>query len=216
MAIAFLFDLDGVLIHSMPTHTEAWRVYLRRYEMEAGDIESRMNGLRNDQIVEAYFGNQLPPEEVSHHGAAKEALFREMMTPGLAAHIVPGISSFLSRHLPVPKAIGTNAEPANVDFVLDTADLRSFFRVIVDGMQVVNPKPDPEIYLTAADRLGIEPSRCVVFEDSPSGVAAARAAGTRVVGITTTAGRLEGVELHVRDFHDPDLETWIKRALPDC
>ncbi len=195
-------------------HTEAWRIYLSRYGIDPGDIEARMHGRRNDQIVEAYFGSQLAPAEVFRHGAAKEALFREMMTPKFDAHLVPGIAAFLSRHHSVPKALGTNAEPANVDFVLDTAQLRPFFQTIVDGMQVEFPKPHPEIYLTAAARLGVEPARCVVFEDSPSGVAAARAAGIRVVGVTTTADRLDGVALHIRDFHDPELDVWIRRAQP--
>ena len=210
MSPAFLFDLDGVIIHSMPLHTEAWEVYLKRYGIDPGDINSRMHGRRNDQIVESYFG-ALPPAEIFHHGAAKEALFREMMAPQFDRQLVPGIASFLSRYDTIPKALGTNAEPANVDFVLDTAGLRPFFRVIVDGMQVERPKPHPEIYLIGAQRLGVEPSRCVVFEDSPSGIAAARAAGMRVVGITTTADQLEGVELHVRDFYDPQLEPWINR-----
>jgi len=199
----------------MPMHTAAWRTYLQRYGIEPGDLEARMHGRRNDQIVEAYFGGKLPPEEVFHHGAAKEALFREMMKPEFDDHIVPGVAAFLNRHFTVQKALGTNAEPANVDFVLDNADLRSFFQVIVDGMQVDRPKPHPEIYLKAAERLGIEPSRCVVFEDSPSGVAAARAAGAKVVGVTTTADRLDGVELHVKDFRDPELDSWIRRAALD-
>ncbi len=207
---AFLFDLDGVIIHSMPMHTAAWEEYLRRYGIEPSSLEDRMHGKRNDQIVRAYFGDRLPADEVFHHGAAKEALFREMMTPVFDAHLVPGIASFLSRNDSIPKALGTNAEPANVDFVLDKAALRPFFRVIVDGMQVEHPKPHPEIYLTAAQRLGFEPSRCIVFEDSPSGVAAARAAGMRVVGITTTADHLAGVDLHVRDFHDSQLDAWLK------
>jgi len=216
MSLAFLFDLDGVIIHSMPMHTEAWQVYLKRYGIDPGDIESRMHGRRNDQIVASYFGADLPRDDAFHHGAAKEALFREMMSPQFDRHIVPGIGAFLSRYDTVPKGLGTNAEPANVDFVLDTAGLRPFFRVIVDGMQVHHPKPHPEIYLTGAQRLGVEPSRCVVFEDSPSGVAAARAAGMRVVGITTTADHLEGVDLHVRDFFDSQLDPWIKRLSTGC
>lgn len=212
MNFAFLFDLDGVIIHSMPMHTEAWRIYLERYGIEPGDIEARMHGRRNDQIVAAYFGGSLTPEEITYHGAAKEALFREMMSPEFDAHVVPGIAQFLDRHQPVPKALGTNAEPANVEFVLEGADLRSCFRVIVDGMQVAHPKPHPEVYLTAAERLGVEPSRCVVFEDSPSGVAAALAAGATVIGVTTTADHLEGAALHIRDFHDPELDQWLRRA----
>ncbi|MEO8028728.1 MAG: HAD-IA family hydrolase [Bryobacteraceae bacterium] len=215
MRSAFLFDLDGVVIHSMPMHTEAWRIYLKRYGLDPGDLEARMHGRRNDQIVAEYFGKKLSPEEAFHHGAAKEALFREMMAPQFEEHLVPGLLPFLECFASIPKAIGTNAEPANVSFVLDRAGIRPRFRVIVDGMQVGKPKPDPEIYLTAAERLGVEPSGCIVFEDSPAGVAAGRAAGMRVVGITTTADHLEGVEIHARDFFDSELASWLRRAIPD-
>jgi beta-phosphoglucomutase-like phosphatase (HAD superfamily) len=93
--------------------------------------------------------------------------------------------------------------------VLDSSGLRGYFRVILDGHQVINPKPHPEIYLRAAAELGIEPRRCLVFEDSHSGVEAARAAGMKVIGISTTHGYLPGTELNVDNFMSGDLYRWL-------
>ena len=136
-----------------------------------------------------------------------------MIRPHVNESLVPGIREFLARHRDLPLGIATNAELPNVDFVLDETGLRPFFRVIVDGHQVSNPKPHPEIYLRVADELGVNPAECVVFEDSHTGVQAGLAAGMRVVGISTTHDDLAGVALAVRDFTDPALEAWLDSVL---
>jgi HAD superfamily hydrolase (TIGR01509 family) len=206
----FIFDLDGVVIDSMPVHTEAWRVYLDRLGIDCGDIEARMHGRRNDDIVVEFIGADLTPEEVFAHGAAKERLYRDLMRPSLIARLVPGVVEFLEARNGSPIGLASNAEPANIDLVLDGAGLRQWFRVIVDGHQVDRPKPFPDIYLRAANLLGTAPSECIVFEDSPAGVAAAREAGARVVGVETHPADLRGVDLSIRDFRDPALKEWLK------
>ena len=105
-------------------------------------------------------------------------------------------------------ALATNAEPANVDFVLNGAAIRSFFSVIVDGTQVAHAKPAPDVYLRAAELLGVGPANCIVFEDSRVGVAAARAAGMRVVGVLTHEP-LDRVDYSLRDFRDSGLDAWL-------
>jgi beta-phosphoglucomutase-like phosphatase (HAD superfamily) len=106
-------------------------------------------------------------------------------------------------------AVGSNAEPANLEFVLREAGLSHYFQAVVDGHQVRHGKPHPEVYLVAAERLGIAPANAVVFEDSATGVEAGLAAGMRVVGIGTTHDELPGVSLHIEDFNDPALEVWL-------
>lgn len=206
--LAFLFDVDGVIVDSMPLHTEAWRVYMERLGRPVTGIEARMHGEHNDDLVVDFFGQGLSREEIEHHGKAKESLYREMMAEQLNERLVPGVSAFLARHGERAMAVGSNAEPANVDFVLDGADLRKHFKAVVDGMQVERPKPHPDIYLRAADLIKVKPSHCVVFEDSPPGVEAARAAGARVVGVETHKP-LEHVDYRVRDFLDPGLDAWL-------
>jgi HAD superfamily hydrolase (TIGR01509 family) len=154
-------------------------------------------------------------DEVAAHGAAKEALYREMLGPRLAEALVPGVREFLRRHAGLPVGLATNAEPANVNFILDRGGLREYFRVIVDGHQVRRAKPDPEIYLRTAELLSVAPRNCIVFEDSFSGIAAALAAGTRIVGLRTTHGDLPGAHLAIDDFRAPQLETWLRAQVPD-
>jgi len=110
--------------------------------------------------------------------------------------------------------LATNAEPANVDFILDRGGLRTYFQVAVDGHQVQHPKPHPEIYLRAAEFLRVAPRNCIVFEDSFSGVEAARAAGARIVGLRTTHQDLPGTDLAIDDFRGVELEAWLRTQVP--
>ncbi|HEY3838429.1 MAG TPA: HAD family phosphatase [Bryobacteraceae bacterium] len=207
---ALIFDMDGVIIDSNPVHREAWEKYNRRFGIETTEeMQERMYGKRNDQIVRDYMGAHLTDSDVFEHGAAKERLFRELMGPRLAEHIVPGAREFLARHQSLPMAVASNAEQENVSFVLQTAGLARFFRAVVDGHQVSNPKPAPDVFLKAAELLGAKPRDCVVFEDSYSGVQAGLAAGMRVIGLRTTHDDLPGTTLAVDNFLAPELEAWM-------
>ena len=203
--------MDGVIIHSTPMHNRAWEIYLERHGLDPERVQHRMFGLRNDEIVRDFFGEGLPEETVLRHGSNKEELYRELMGPVLEEHIVPGVREFLSRHGEVPAAVGSNAEPENIEFVLERSGLRKRFQHVVDGFQVEKPKPDPQVYLKAAELLGVAPEECVVFEDSIAGLRAARASGARVVGLRTTLKELpDGVDLKIDSFQAPELERWLK------
>jgi beta-phosphoglucomutase family hydrolase len=208
--LALILDMDGVIIHSNPLHRKAWEQYSRRFGIETDEaMHQRMYGRRNDDIVRDFFGPQLAPDEVREHGAAKERLYRDLMGPAVQESLVPGVVEFLARHRGMPIAMATSAEPENVDFLLNAAGLRPYFRAIVDGNQVRDPKPHPEIYLKAAELLRAEPHECVAFEDSFAGIQSARSAGMTVVGVRTTHDELPGVDLQIRDFNSPELEPWL-------
>jgi len=214
--MAMALDMDGVIVDSNPLHTQVWTEYTRRFGIEAGHtLAERMYGRRNDEIVRDFFGPGLSVDEIAAHGAAKEALYREMLGPRLAETLVPGVREFLGRHAGLPVGLATNAEPANVNFILDRGGLREYFRVIVDGHQVRHAKPHPEIYLRTAELLSVAPRNCIVFEDSFSGIAAAQAAGTRIVGLRTTHRELPGAYLAIDDFRAPQLEAWVRAQVPD-
>ncbi len=209
--------MDGVIVHSTPVHTEAWQRYLhqRGIEVAREKIEAEMLGRHNDEIVRIFFGPEVTPEERFRHGAEKEKLYRELMRPRLAEHLVAGVREFIARNASLPLALASNAEPANVEFILEESGLRPYFRVVLDGHQVGKPKPDPEIYLLAARLLHVEPPDCIVFEDSETGVRAARSAGVAaVVGLTTTTDRLPGCDLVIQDFQDPKLADWLAAFQP--
>jgi len=214
--LALIFDMDGVVLHSTDLHMKAWVAYLERNGIKDTSVIYRMLGKRNDQIVHDIFGSGLSDAEVVEHGAAKERLYRELMTPVLEESYVAGVREFLrAAHAKgIPLALATNAEPLNVDFVLDHAGLRPLFSAIVDGSQVTHAKPHPEVFLTAAARLGIGPRNCVIFEDSPGGIQAALSAGGRVVGLLTTEKAYPQAALTMTDFTDGALLPWLAEQRP--
>jgi beta-phosphoglucomutase len=207
---AFLFDMDGVIVDSNPHHRLAWEEFNRRYGLETTEaMHQRMYGRRNDQIVRDFFGGGLSDDEVATRGFAKEALYRQMIADRVEEMLVPGLREFLDKYKKVPKAVCSNAEPDNVNFLLDRSGLRPYFQVVLNGHQVSNPKPNPEIYLRAAELLEVSPADCIVFEDSHSGVEAGRAAGMLVMGLSTTHGYLPGTDLTIDNFNSTELEAWL-------
>jgi beta-phosphoglucomutase family hydrolase len=209
--LALIFDMDGVIVDSNPLHRAAWAAFNRRYGLETtGAMLERMYGRRNDWIVRDFFGEDLSEGEVAARGAAKEEIYREMLASRIEDALVPGLRPFLELYRGAPTALATNAEPENVDFVLDRAGLRPYFRVVVDGHQVTHPKPHPEIYLRAATLLEAAPSNCIVLEDSHAGIAAARSAGMRVIGIGTTEVNLPGVDVMADNFCNGILTSWLR------
>ncbi len=207
--LALIFDLDGVIVDSMPAHEVAWRRYLGFLGVDGGDLPGRMQGRRNDEIVRDFLGVEMDHETVLAHGAAKERMFREILGERVREYLVAGIAQWLERLEGAPIALASNAERANIDFTLDGAGLRRYFDVIVDGSQVARPKPSPDVYLRAAELLKIAPRNCIVFEDSAVGVAAAVAAGTRVVGVRTHSNPLEGIVFSIANFLDSELDGWL-------
>ena len=212
--IALIFDLDGVIVDSNPWHRQAWAAFNRRYGLETTEeMQLRMYGKRNDQIVRDYFGEGITPEEVDARGRAKERLYREMIAGRTEEMLVPGLRAFLERYRDLAMGVGSNAEPENVALVLDETGLRRYFRAVVDGHQVRHPKPHPEVYLRVAELLETDPAECVVFEDSHSGAAAAVAAGMRVVGISTTDDNLSGTSITIDNFRSGDLDLWLQAQI---
>jgi beta-phosphoglucomutase len=213
--LALLFDVDGVLVDSNPVHVASWAAYLARFGIPFDEeTRQRMYGQHNYSLVRSLFGSHLTHDEILAHGTAKEALYREMMAGQLERCVLPGLRDFLAALPPLPLAVASNAERANVDFVLRRAGLEPYVPIALDGSQVERPKPCPDIYLLAAARLAVAPVDCIVFEDSHSGVESARAAGMRVVGIASTHTDLPGVELMIRDFTSPALPAWLAAQRP--
>jgi beta-phosphoglucomutase len=208
--LALIFDMDGVVIDSNRIHREVWVEFNRRHGVQTTpEMLEWMYGKRNDQIVREFFGDALAPEECTRRGADKERLYRETIIGRVEDILVPGVKDFLRLYQSYPVALATNAEAANVEFVLAEAGLRPCFRAVVHGGEVQHPKPHPEVYLRAAALLGIEPQNCIVFEDSMTGVEAAGAAGMRVIGICTTHGYLPGTSITVHNFKSRSLHSWV-------
>lgn len=184
----FIFDMDGVLIDSMPVHVQAWLQILAERGVRptpAGFLRAT-GGKTNAQILREVCGPDFGAPEIAACAERKESLYRSLCRTRLAP--VPGTIPFLdhARRLGIRMAVATSAEQANRDFVLGGLGLREYFGAVVGGEEVRRGKPDPEAFLTAAQRLGVPPARCLVFEDALAGIQAASAAGMRAVALATT------------------------------
>ena len=202
MKHAFIFDMDGVLVDSNPTHKIALKQFCKKhgYDLSETDLREKIYGRTNRDWLLNLFGN-LNEETIRAYAEEKEALFRE-----LYVDIKPldGLHSFLKKldANGIPLAIATSAPRANVDFTISKTGITHFFPIILDDSFVTKGKPDPQIYLKSAAALGMPSGQCVVFEDSLSGVMAAKRAGCKVVGVTTTHTREELTEtdLNIDNF----------------
>ncbi len=204
--------MDGVIVDSMPFHNRAWDLYLAGKGVDPNALNSRMHGKHNDELIREFFGDHLSTGELRVMGEEKEAVYRELVQPVLEQALVPGIRAFLEAHRARPKAVASNAEPRNVRFILEQANLSNYFLAALDGYQVEFGKPHPEIYCKAAAALGVPPASCLVFEDSQTGIDAALAAGMTVVAVNTHRVRLTGWALEIENFLDPQLKTWLSSA----
>ncbi|CAN5532873.1 HAD family hydrolase [soil metagenome] len=208
LSAAVIFDMDGVIIDSNPHHKISLRQFCERYGYRLSDEEliNKIYGRTNKEWIATLFERQLTAAQLRDYGEEKEKLFRDIYKEDIKA--LPGLENFLKKldENKIPKAIGTSAPRSNVDFVLDELALRKYFNVVLDESNVEHGKPNPEIYLKVAARLQFKPELCIVFEDSLSGVAAARAAGCKVVGVTTTHTReeLAHTDFVINDFTDLD------------
>lgn len=184
---AFVFDMDGVLFDNSDFHVQAWTEYARLYgrELSVDDIKRRL-GFNNREYMRFVLDREPTAEEIAKATVEKEALYRTLSRGHLA--VPPGLLALLGAAARggIACGIATSAPKENVDFVLDGLKIRHFFKEVVDAGQVKHGKPDPEIYQVSAQRLGVPPAQCIVFEDAIAGIQSGNAAGMRVIAITTS------------------------------
>jgi beta-phosphoglucomutase len=185
---AFIFDMDGTIVDNMAFHTNSWIAFFARrgktYDPDAFFRETA--GAQAREIMRERLGADLPDDEIAVLAQEKEVLYRELYGPHLSA--IQGFEDFVTRARAagVKLAVATSAPPANIVFTLDGLDLRRHFDAVVGAADVARGKPHPDVFLKAAEKLGVAPADCIVFEDAPMGVEAARRAGMKTVVITTT------------------------------
>jgi beta-phosphoglucomutase len=185
---AFIFDMDGTIVDNMAFHTDSWIAFFARrgktYDPDAFFRETA--GAQAREIMRERLGADLPDDEIAVLAQEKEVLYRELYGPHLSA--IQGFEDFVTRARAdgVKLAVATSAPPANIVFTLDGLNLRRHFDAVVGAADVARGKPHPDVFLKAAEKLGVAPADCIVFEDAPMGVEAARRAGMKTVVITTT------------------------------
>lgn len=203
-ASAVIFDLDGTLVDNNAFHLQSWKQYIKNLGKEISEEEynANINGRTNKDAAEYLFGKKMTKDEAMVYALEKEAVYREMYAP----HIKPvdGLIEMLEglKKLNVPMAIATSGIQVNIDFMFDHIPIREYFSVVVNSAHINKGKPDPEIYLKAAELLEVAPESCLVFEDAVVGINSAKAAGMRVVAISTThpEEELRGADLIVKDY----------------
>lgn len=184
---AAIFDMDGVLIDSGAHHRHAWRALLAELGAEPAHPEHwRLTiGRPSEEAIPLLLGRRMSGAEARRLARRKRDLYQERAQTGMEP--VPGVPEFLHalERQHVPRAVGTSASRWDAERLLDDLGLLRFFDVVVTADDVMLGKPDPEVWAQAARRLRVTPSHCVVFEDAPVGIQAARAAGMRAIGVTT-------------------------------
>jgi beta-phosphoglucomutase len=190
---AVIWDLDGTLIDSSHYHWEAWQAVMEAenfkltYEQYVADF-----GKRNDEILRGRLGADLPDDFIARVSLAKEEVYRDLIrTKGL--DLLPGAAYWLERLKAEGwrQALATSAPRGNIDAVFAALGLEKFFDAVISSEEVKAGKPEPDVFLAAAARMDVAPPDCIVIEDAPAGVEAARRAGMKSIGVLTTHRELK-------------------------
>ncbi len=212
---AVIFDMDGVLIDSNPYHKTAIEAFLEKHHFKftEEELKQKVWGRMNREWLRAVFGEEMSVAEINQHGEDKELIYRQLFAKDIKE--VKGLTSFLEKlsASQIPCAVGTSAPRSNVDFTFEHLPIAHFFAVVLDESHVNLGKPNPEIYLKVADNLGFPPQKCIVIEDSLAGTASGKAAGAKVIGITTTHSPAElraTTDLIIDDFTNLSIDDLVR------
>ncbi|MCJ7811288.1 MAG: HAD family phosphatase [Dehalococcoidia bacterium] len=211
MTKAVLWDMDGVLVDTAPFHFQAWRELFQSLDKGFADADFRRTfGLRNDAILRDILG-ELTPAEVERLAQRKEGLYREKIEGRVTA--IPGAIDLLRRLQQGGRkmAIVSSAPGENVRAVLRSLGLEGVFEAVVAEEAALKGKPDPQGFLLAAEELGVAAGECVVIEDAPGGVEAAKKAGMRCIGLATSRPReaLAGADLVVDSLEEAAVYSFL-------
>ena len=186
-AKAYIFDMDGTLTDNMHFHHQSWMKFieLKKLGIDAETFERDYHKGTLIEVMARFFPQLTTEKELREVGNEKEALYRN--TYGHLLQPLKGLHSFLAtlRAKNTPLGLATMGDQNNLEMTLQQLKITSYFHSTTGGDQVKKGKPHPEIFLTAAKKLGIAPQDCLAFEDTASGIKAAKAAGMQVVGIAT-------------------------------
>lgn len=191
---AVIFDMDGVLVLSGDAHYHAWRAAAGEDGIELSFEQfAHTFGRTNPDVIRMIWHEQagrpladITPARIASIADAKELAYRDLIRHNVP--LAPGCRALLESLATAgwALAVGSSAPRENLDLVLDSAGIRPFFAGVVDGSMVARGKPDPEVFLRAAQLLAVDPAHCSVVEDAPAGIEAAVAAGMTAVALTTT------------------------------
>ena len=190
---AVLWDMDGTLLDSAEYHWLAWREILvgESFELAHNQFVATF-GQRNDTILRDWLGADLPISEIDRIGDAKEARYRALVrASGLT--LLPGVERWLIRLQAQGwrQAIASAAPRENVEAIVAALGIAAYFDAISSAEDVQRGKPDPQVFLVAAERVGVPPARCIVIEDAPAGLLGAQRGGMHAIGVRSSHADLQ-------------------------
>ena len=211
---AFIFDMNGTMINDMIYHEEAWHKILTEKlgaRISRAQTREQMYGKNEELLIRVFGKNKFTLAEMQALSMEKEQIYQANYFPHLK--LIKGLGNFFDQAFikKFPMAIGTAAIPFNVNFVLDNLKLRKYFKAIVTANDVAVSKPNPDVFLKCAELLKIQNENCIVFEDAPKGVEAAKNAGMKAVAITTyhckeEFAHFENVLFCIDDYNNSNLQ----------
>ena len=207
-----IFDMDGVIVDNAHYHVMAWIKFAKKYgiDLSKDEVKSQFGSI-NDAILRAFFNKELGQDEIIKMAFEKEEIYRALYSKDIEE--VSGLTEFLEGLDMDNFTIGvaTSAPPENVEFVLGKTNLTRFFKIITDESEIKKGKPDPEIFLKTAKKMGVNPEDCIVFEDSHKGIEAANRASMKVIGLGTSHPKetLHHTIMNIEDFTELNNENII-------
>lgn len=179
-----IWDVDGTLVDTAELHFQAWRKLAGEMHkpFTRADFAATF-GRRNPEIIHQLFGNEYNDAEISELGGRKEEYYKAAARLGV--ELLPGVRALLEslKTAGFKQAIGSSAPRGNLDLILDITKTNPFFDAIVSAADTQRGKPDPQVFLVVAEKLGVAPERCVVLEDAVAGVQAAKAGGMKCIAV---------------------------------
>jgi beta-phosphoglucomutase family hydrolase len=202
---AVIWDMDGVIANTAPFHLRAWQEIFGKRGVKFTERDFRHSfGRRNDTIIRNTLGEQIAQDEIEAIAREKEATFRRII--GQKIKPIPGAVALLQslKQNGVKMAIASSTPIENIRLITGSLGIANCFQAIVTGHDVTEGKPSPQVFLMAAQKLGVKPENCVVIEDAVAGVTAAKRAGMHCVAVTTTHSKqsLKGADLIVKTLEE--------------
>lgn len=211
MINSIIFDLDDTIVNSSPLHFEAYEKALKEFGLKSVEIPPNLRreiyGMRIKEIMELFAKHFKLDVNVKLLTKRRNEIFMELVQKGVTP--MPGLNALIKnvKKWKMKRSIASSGVRSYVEEVLKQLKLSDFFQTVVTGDDVKNPKPDPEVFLKAAEKLNSNPLECVVIEDAMNGVIAAKAAGMKVITIKTDSDQdLSGADFIIENLGEITLE----------
>ena len=189
---AVIWDMDGIIADTSQYHHKGWQIVFRKRGINYTEADFRRNtGKRSDTIIREVLGEKIPQNEITEIIQEKDETFRQLMGQNIKPF--PGVLKLITslKEHGFKIAIASSAPMENIQLITQSLKIHNRFDAIISGWEVTKGKPDPQTFLLAAEKLGVEAEDCIVIEDAISGVTASKRAGMRCIAVTNTTSREE-------------------------